>query len=338
MANRIKPEKHEICKIRPKWLTYMLCLVLFAGAVAGCIFWLVGKPSSALEASIVCRIIPQQATVEARVAQIRCQIGMSVNRGDTLILLQDSAYRVAVRKALSEFEAGIEVKRLADEAVYEQTSLFELHRQRTDSIRTVLEEKEQTYYRYEELFQKQQVSYEMFVTAQQEMESVRAVFQRSEVLLKETEVCLADLLSRQRIAESRYETFKAALELAELELSQCAVLATDSGIVERISVSSDTFVTRGQELVGIVPKDGKWVVARFSEELADKINSDAIFLIRAHLDSIDYEWEGRMAMTDYPDDETFGHTGTVFCFSLPDLPEPIFTRLSDGFEVEVVLQ
>lgn len=332
----MEQDKHQIGKLRRKLPVYTVIIVLVVGVAVGCLFWFTGKPEAALEAHIVCRMIPQQTVVDGRVAQIFCQRGMNVNRGDTLIILQDSVYRVAVRKALSEFNTGVEIKQLADEAVYEQTALFERHRLQTDSIRNILEDKEQTYYRYEDLFQKQQVAYEMYVAAQQEMESVRSVYQRYETSFKEVETRLADLLSQQRIAASRYETLRAALELAELELGQCVVLASDSGMIERVKVSADEFVSRGQQLLDLVPHQGKWIVARFSEDSAEKVYAHATFHVRIHMDSKDYDWEGCLA-TDCPEGELSGQAGVVCCIALPDMPDHIYSRLSDGYQVEVML-
>lgn len=334
----IQQKKHSTWK----WGLLAFLILLMIGVVVSFvfIFFPLNREKRAIEAHISCLVLPQQTRVAGVVTAIRFHKGMRVNRGDTLVLLQDSTYRMLVHKASSELNASMEIKRQADEAVYEQNTRYERCKYQADSVRRVLEEKEQVYYRYEDLFQTQKVSYEMYRAAQEEAQAQQEVYARYEGSRKDAELILAELLGKQKIAVSQYDACRAALELAEYNLNQCVVLATDSGLIDRVLIAEGAYVEVGKPLVGLVPDQGKWVTACFSDDLLSDVAGDAIVDVRVQLRGQCYDWQGRV-VEDAPMDMPVHGQGSgtfVRTVTLPHLPDSLFARLYDGLSVDVILE
>jgi membrane fusion protein (multidrug efflux system) len=71
----------------------------------------------------------------------------------------------------------------------------------------------------------------------------------------------------QRLAQNdaQVEVYRAALDLAELNLSYTVILAPCDGYTSRKTVQAGELVTPGQTLLSVVDSEQKWVLANFRE-------------------------------------------------------------------------
>jgi multidrug resistance efflux pump len=64
--------------------------------------------------------------------------------------------------------------------------------------------------------------------------------------------------------EAQVEAARAALQLAQIDLSHCVITAPEAGQLSEIAVRLGQYVTNGTELLSLVPAD-RWVIANYKE-------------------------------------------------------------------------
>lgn len=82
--------------------------------------------------------------------------------------------------------------------------------------------------------------------------------------------------------EAQVEAARAALRLAEIDLSHTQILAPEEGQVGEIGVRIGQYVTTGMNLLALVPRE-RWIIANYKEAQAGRIRAGqpAIFTVDA---------------------------------------------------------
>ena len=85
-------------------------------------------------------------------------------------------------------------------------------------------------------------------------------------------------------SEAAIELANAAVELAELNLSYCYIIASHSGAVGSRDINIGELVNPGQTLVSIVDENQKWVEANYRESQLPNIKEGAE--VRIYVDAV----------------------------------------------------
>jgi membrane fusion protein (multidrug efflux system) len=88
---------------------------------------------------------------------------------------------------------------------------------------------------------------------------------------KDVNAYVAQARAHAQTLHAQADTARAALAMAELELSYTKVLAPADGVVSKRSVSPGQMVGPGQVIVSLVPDATRWVVGNFKETLIEKM-------------------------------------------------------------------
>ena len=190
---------------------------------------------------------------------------VTVKKGDTLVVIEDTEYRFRVAQA----EASLENARTGKDAMHNVISTTHTNLTVTDAgideARIHLENAERNYNRFKALYEKNAVTKQQYddmytaysaAKARYEMlnrqkESVRSVSREQNTRLGQNEAGI-------KLAE-------AALELARLNLSYTVVLAPCNGYTGRKEIQEGQLIQPGQTLVNLVDAEDKWVVANYKE-------------------------------------------------------------------------
>lgn len=220
-------------------------------------------------------IVPVDARIQGFVKEVRFEEYDYVEKGDTLLVIEDSEFRFLVAQAEANYTNAITGK----DAMYNVISTTESNIAITDAAleeaRIHLENAERNYNRYKNLLEEDAVTQQQYDDIYTVYESAKA---RYEVLVRErasVEAVGREQNTRLGQNDAGIAVAEAALDLARLNLSYTVVTAPCSGITGRKNIHVGQLVNPGQRIVDIVDESKKWVVANYKESQIENIKPGA---------------------------------------------------------------
>lgn len=210
-------------------------------------------------------VAPVNIRVAGYIQDVRFKEHQYVNKGDTLVILDNREYLIRqkeARAALLDAQGSREV--LASGIRTSHTHIAEQDANLAEA-KAKLWQAEQDYRRYERLLSEESVPEQQFDQAKANYESAHA---RYEALLRQKEAAHSqyDETSKKRTGvEAGILRAEAALDLADLNLSYTVMTAPYSGYMGRRTIEPGQYVSAGQTLSYIVRQSGKWVTANYRE-------------------------------------------------------------------------
>ena len=255
-------------KLRTKKILYNTFAVALLGAA---LVWVcakfvhLGNVEFTDNAQVEQHIVPVDARVQGFVKEVRFEEYERVEKGDTLLIIEDTEYRFLVAQA----EAGYQNATTDKDAMHNVISTTKSNIAVTDAsleeARIRLENAERNYQRYSNLLADGAVTRQQHDDMETEYEAAKA---RYEVLLKQrasVEAVGREQNTRLGQNDAGIAVAAAALDLARLNLSYTVVLAPCSGVTGRKDIHVGQLVHPGQRMVDIVDESEKWVVANYKE-------------------------------------------------------------------------
>ncbi len=224
-----------------------------------------GKTEYTNNAQVRQHITPVNNRVGGFIREIRFEEYSPVHKGDTLVLIEDAEYQLRVAQA----QADVQNAKVAKAAMLTSISTTKANIAATDQaineaqIRLDLARKD--YERYGELLSHGAVTQQQFDAQKTGYEAAEARLSQLKEQRKSQESVKAEQTQRLEQCDAAIALAQAGLNLAELNLSYTAVLATADGLTGRKNIHEGELVNPGQTLVSIVDNTEKWVVANYKE-------------------------------------------------------------------------
>lgn len=216
-------------------------------------------------ATVQQHITPVNARVGGFIKEIRFNEYQPVHRGDTLVIIEDSEFKLALAQA----EANLQRELAGGDATTSGMATTRQNISVTDAgieeARVRLEEAQREEKRYAQLLKEDAVTrqqYDHMHTAWLAAKARYEQAQRSRGTLASTETEQGHRLSQNRAA---IEVARAQVQLARLNLSYTAIIATADGVVGKKNIHVGQLVQPGQAMVDIVDNSELWVVANYRE-------------------------------------------------------------------------
>lgn len=216
-------------------------------------------------ATVQQHITPVNARVGGFIKEIRYSEYQPVHRGDTLVIIEDSEFKLALAQA----EANLQRELAGGNATTSGMATTRQNISVTDAgieeARVRLEEARREEKRYAQLLKEDAVTrqqYEQMHTAWLAAKARYEQAQRSRGTLASTETEQGHRLSQNKAA---IEVARAQVQLARLNLSYTAIIATADGVVGKKNIHEGQLVQPGQTMVDIVDNSELWVVANYRE-------------------------------------------------------------------------
>lgn len=249
-------------------LVYNICVLAILGAGA----WLVVSHFAHFQegeytdnATVQQHITPVNARVGGFIKEIRFSEYQQVHKGDTLVVIEDSEYRLQLAQA----EANLQRELAGGEAT---TSTIGVTRQTmtvqdagVDEASVRLENARIDDQRYAELLKTDAVTqqqYDKVHTAYLEAQARYEQAVRSRGTLSQTEQEQGHRLTQNQAA---VKAARAQIQLAKLNLSYTVIVATADGVVGKKDIHVGQLVQPGQTMASIVDNSELWVVANYRE-------------------------------------------------------------------------
>ena len=235
-------------------------------------------------ATVQQHITPVNTRVQGFIKEIRFGEYQSVHQGDTLVVIEDSEYRLQLAQAEAALQrelAGADATTSGLSATRQTIGVGEAG---IDEARAQLDEAQREERRYAQLLKDDAVTrqqYDAMHTALLAAKARYAQAVRRHATLTDTGKEQGHRLAQNNAA---VEAARAAVRLARLRLSYTVITATADGVVGRKNIHEGQLVQPGQTMVNIVDNTELWVVANFRETQlpgiavgADvKIDADAV--------------------------------------------------------------
>lgn len=210
-------------------------------------------------------ITPVNTRIAGFIREVRFEEYQHVRRGDTLVIIEDAEYRLAVAQAragLANAQAGHSV---AGAGITTTTSTISATAAAIDEARVQMENAGREDERFAALLRSEAVT-------QQQYDAVHTAYlaaqARYEAAVKQREALVsvkAEHGHRLAQAEAGIETAEAALHLARLNLSYTVIAATADGVIGHKDIHEGQYVNAGQTMCAIVDEAERWVVANYRE-------------------------------------------------------------------------
>lgn len=206
---------------------------------------------------------------------------MNVHKGDTLVIIEDAEFRLALAQAeaaLANAEAG---SRAATTGMATTTSNIGVTDATIDELHAQMENAAREDARFQKLLAEHSVTAQQADNVHTAWLSARARYEAAQRQRRSMTLVHSEQGHHLRQSEAATEVARAQLDLARLNLSYTVVTATADGVLGRKEIHEGQLVQPGQTMVDIVDGSDLWVVANYRETQLPNIAVGAEVSIRA---------------------------------------------------------
>jgi membrane fusion protein, multidrug efflux system len=251
-----------------------------------------GKQSTD-NAQLEADISPVIPKINGTVAKIMVEDNQLVKEGDTILLLDDASYKIAVKQAeiavltarqnvvLSRSNRGAVSASVNSVSANSSAVAANMYAAKAgvEAAKVKLDVVTKNYGRFAALLEQKSTTQQQFDGAKAEKDAAEQQLKMAEgqVMALQKQITAAEsqvVTTRANVsganngislAELNVRQAEANLEAASLQLSYCAITAPTNGVVSKKNVQKGQVVAIGQPLMAIADNQNVWVVANFKE-------------------------------------------------------------------------
>jgi len=272
-------------KKNTRFIILFIVLVLVGGTY-GIIKYLHSlKHEETDDAQIDANISPVIPRVSGYISEVRVQDNQHVKKGDTLVILDDRDYKIALDQAKAALAAAQSDAQIAHAGIPVTNANIVTSEANINTVDAQIEaakvnvwRTQQDFARYENLIKDHTVTqqqYEQALAAKQTAERQLQVLeaQKTSASRQSSAVASQKAVTVGQVAASKanVERAQAAVEAAALNMSYTVITAAIDGQVSSVNLQPGQFLQAGQALFNIIPNQNKWVIANFKETQLTKM-------------------------------------------------------------------
>ena len=254
-------------KILLRW-TYniiVLALLVMGSAVVILNFAHFGNVEWTDNAHVRQHITPVNTRVQGFIREIRFEEFQPVHKGDTLVIIEDTEFRLALAQAeaaLVQAEAGSRatitgMATTSSNIGVTDATIAELHAQMENAQREDA--------RFQKLLVQQSVTQQQADNIHTAYLAAKARYEAANRQRHSQTLVRSEQGHHLQQREAAIEVARAQLDLARLNLSYTVITATADGVLGRKDIHEGQLVQPGQTMVDIVAGGELWVVANYRE-------------------------------------------------------------------------
>ncbi len=315
-----------------------------------------GGKQSTDNAQLETDISPVIPKINGIVSKIFVEDNQVVKEGDTILVLDDATYKIAVKQAeiavlsakkntslarsnkdviganissvtansnavaanLSSAQAGVNAAKVK----------LEVSNKNYQRFKTLLEQKSTTQQQFDGIKAERDANEQLLKIAEGQVTALQQQIAASKTQIKSTAANASPLNEGIGLAELNVRQAETNLEAAQLQLSYCVVTAPCNGVVSKKNVQKGQVVSVGQPLMAITNNTKVWVVANFKETQIKnmKVGQEAEIEVEAY----DKTFKGKV--------ESFSQaTGSKFSLLPADNATGNFVKVTQRIPVKIVI-
>lgn len=254
---------------KPKRKTTIVNIFILIVAVAGLV-WIASRfihigVEYTDNAQVRQNITPINARVQGFVKEIFFEEFQHVKKGDTLMIIEDSEYRLCVLQA----EASLQSAKQNREAAVTTASTAKNNIGVSDAalaeIEVLLKNAKSEKERYEKLLAQGAVTQQQYDGVKTNYDATRAKYNTMKQQRKSTTLVSDEVTLRLEQQNTLVELAETALELAELNLSYTVITAPADGVMGRKNIQVGQLIQPGQAIANLVEDGEMWIAANYKE-------------------------------------------------------------------------
>lgn len=274
-------------------------------------------------------VTPVNSRVQGFVKYVLFDEYAPVHKGDTLVIIEDTEFRLAVAQAQADCKNATTSKAAMNTSISTTANNITVTDAGIQEVAIRLKNAESELNRYTELRKNGAATQQQFERAETEYNATKARYDQltrqknSTALVKqEQEVRLGQNDAMINLAQAR-------LELAMLNLSYTVITAPCDGTTGRKDIVPGQLIQPGQTVVDVVDNADKWIVANYRETQMNNIKVGAEVDIKA--DAIpNVTFHGHVSAIA-------GGTGAAFSVLPQDNATGNFVKVEQRIPVKIVI-
>ncbi len=210
-------------------------------------------------------ITPVNSRVPGFIREIRFDEYQRVHKGDTLVIIEDAEFRLAVAQAEAGLANAMAGQKATSAGIATTSNAVKINEATITEVCVNMENAARDLARFERLLQEDAVTRQQYDNMKTAYESTKARYDQVTSAKAGTQLTVSELGHRLNQSEAGIRLAEAQLEMAKLSLSYTVILATADGIVGAKDIHVGQLVNPGQTMVEIVDDSEKWVIANYRE-------------------------------------------------------------------------
>ncbi len=330
--------------------------IIYTLALFGFIFVGCSGNQSTDNAQLEGNISPIIPKINGTVVAVLVEDNQAVKEGDTLAILDDASYKIAVAQAQIALEQALQNVKLSRSNSNISAASVSTVKANSNAVsaniasvnagieaaKTRVELTSKNLARYEKLLQQKSGSQLQYDVAKAEKEAADAQLKIAESqansLAKQIDASKQQVVTGQaQLASSKEGTTlielavsqaEQNLKAAKLLLSYCTITSPANGIISKKNVQKGQVVSIGQPLMAVADNQKIWVVANFKETQIEKMKVDQTAEIEIDAYS-DKSFQGKIASFSQA-------TGSKFSLLPADNATGNFVKVTQRIPVKIV--
>lgn len=217
------------------------------------------------DAQIEQYISPINVRVPGYIKEIRFVENQQVRKGDTLMIIDDREYRIALKQAQAGVMDAQSGRKVVGNTVNTVTNSANVYDASVEEAELRVAKLQRDYERYSNLLEKKAATPVVVEQYKTELDMAKARVEAMKRQRMAARSSVSEVSQRCENAEAAIMRAEAALEMAQLNLSYTVIVAPADGCLGRRNLEVGQLVSPGQTITTIVPDNQHWVVANFKE-------------------------------------------------------------------------
>lgn len=226
-------------------------------------------------------ITPQNTRVPGFIKEIRFEEFQPVHKGDTLVIIEDSEFRLNLAQAEANLSNAMAGKTVTGASINTTSNNVRVTDAGIEEVKIQLENAKREYERYAKLLSQHAVTQQQHDNVKTAYDALKARYEQMNRQRQSVELVKHEQTNRLGQSEAGINLAKAQVNLARLNLSYTVIVATCDGVLGRKDISVGQLVQPGQTMVEIVDSSDMWVVANYRETQLPNIKVGAKVKITA---------------------------------------------------------
>jgi membrane fusion protein (multidrug efflux system) len=210
-------------------------------------------------------IVPVNSRVPGFVKAVYFEEHQAVKKGDTLAIIEDAEFKLRLAQAEADYLNAMAGKMVVSSSVNTAQNNISVSDAGIAEVKALLDHAETDYKRYKNLLAQESVTQKEFDEVATRYEALKAKYQTL-LRQKQSMVLVKDEHNiRLNQNEAAIKLTKAALDLAQLNLSYTVIVAPTDGYTGRKNIQVGQLIQPGQTIVDVVDNNEKWIIANYKE-------------------------------------------------------------------------
>ena len=315
-------------KIRQMVVSLIGVAILLWGCVeVVCMFLDYKNHETSNDAQIEQYISPVNLRATGYIRKICFTEHQTVKKGDTLLILDDSEYRIRVMEAEAALKDAMAGKNVMGATLRTTENSATVYDASIAEIEVRLLKLEKDRQRYKNLVERNAATPIQLEQIETEYEATKKKLQATRQQQKAAFSGVKEVSNRMGNTEAAIERAQAALEMAKLNLSYCVVVAPCDGKLGRRALEEGQYINAGQTITYIMPDTQKWVIANYKETQVEHLHVGQT--VKVTVDALsDKEFVGKITAIS-------GATGSKYALVPTDNSAGNFVKIQQRVPVRI---